>query len=60
MLIEEQQEYYLTYSWKGVIREFLLSKMNLIASQEFELTYYNVTIQYISQYTMGTPALKCS
>ena len=29
--------------------------MNVIVWLVFELTFYNVTVQYISHYTMGTP-----
>ena len=31
-------------------------KMNIIAQLEFELAYYNVTVQHISHYIMGFPA----
>ena len=30
-------------------------KVNIIAQLEFELTYYNITVQHISNYAMGTP-----
>ena len=30
-------------------------KVNIIARLEFELVYYELTVQYISHYTMGTP-----
>ena len=30
-------------------------KVNVIAQLEFELTYYNVTVQHFSHYAIGTP-----
>ena len=31
--------------------------MNVLAWLEFELAYYNVAVQYVSHYAMGTPVL---
>ena len=30
-------------------------KVNIIAQLEFELTHYNVVVQHISHYNIGTP-----
>ena len=33
-------------------------KVNLIAQLDFELTYYNAAVQYISHYTTMAPVIK--
>ena len=66
ILVEEQQLYYLTQSWKD--KGFLpfprniSSKVNAKVRLEFELPYYNVAIQHVSDYTTGTlpPRFWCS
>ena len=34
--------------------------MNITAQLEFELTYFKVTVQHLSHYTMDTPSLRSS
>ena len=59
ILLEEQLWYYLTYSW-GRIRElitFLLGispKVNAIVLLQFELAYYDLTVQHVSPCAMRT------
>ena len=49
----------LTYScgYKAVhtLPKCISQKVNIIASLEFEFSYYNVTVQHISQYPFGIP-----
>ena len=51
--------YYLTHSWedKGVhtFPKGMSPKGKEIVQLEFELVYYNVTVQHISHYIMRTP-----
>ena len=48
-------------NWRdNSVHAFLKSitlKMNVIVQLEFELTYYDVTIQHISDYATGTPCI---
>ena len=57
ILVEEQQWYYLNYSWKDkVVHTFpkgICLKLNIIALLEFELAYYDVAVWHISHYTVG-------
>ena len=57
---EEQQWYYLTYSWwgdKGVhtFPKGIGPKVNTIARLKFEL-YFTAAVQHFSYYAMGTPS----
>ena len=63
ILVEEQDWYYLSrrYGGQGVYTfpKGISSKMNISAQLEFELAFYDVTVQYVSHYTTGTsPNLK--
>ena len=55
--IEEQQWYYLTGNWrdKGVhaFPKSINPKVNIIVWLEFELSYFEVTVQHINPHTMG-------
>ena len=57
-LTEEQERQYLTHSWRGgVIHTFPKSislKVNLILWLGFELIHYDVIVQYVSNYAVGT------
>ena len=52
---------YLTLTGKGeessYLSESIIPKMDVIARQEFELAYHNVTGQYVSHYAMVTPQI---
>ena len=58
IFFEEQQWYYLTYNWEDkrvhAFRNGISPKVNVKAQPEFELTYYDVTDQYLSHDTMGS------
>ena len=41
-----------------VLCSFFSMKVNVFAQLEFELTYYDVSVQYVSCYTTETPFLK--
>ena len=55
---EKQQWYFLTHSWKDKgfhnIPKGIRPKVNIIAQLEFELAYYDVTMQHISYYKIET------
>ena len=57
MLVEEQQWYYLTYSWwNKKINNFpkgICVKMNIKVYLEFELAYFEVAVQHFSHNAMG-------
>ena len=56
--VEEQYLYYSSHSWrdKGVHTFFkgISLKVNAQLWLEFKLTYYDVTVQCVSHYAMGT------
>ena len=58
ILVEEQEWDCLTYSWgdKGLntFLKVINPKVNIIVQLEFELAYYDVTVQHINYYTMWT------
>ena len=55
------QWYYLTHCWGDkevhTFPKGISPKVNVLARLEFELAYYDVTIQYISPHTTETPPL---
>ena len=59
ILVERQKLNYLTHSWGDnrvyTFPKSISLKVNTIVQLEFELTYYNVTIQLISYYALGLP-----
>ena len=59
ILQEEQKWYYLTHRWEdnGVhtFPNSICPKVNVIAWLEFELTYYDSTVQHFNHYATGTP-----
>ena len=58
ILVEEQQWYNLTKSWRDMKAGGMWSislKMNVIERLEFELAYNNVVDQYVSHNATGSP-----
>ena len=59
IILEEQQWCYLTHSWedKGIhtFSKGIYPKVNVIAWLEFELAYYDSTVQPFHHYTMRNP-----
>ena len=55
ILVEEYQWYYLTQSWGNkkfqIYPKDISPKVNVSARQEFELTYYDVTVRSVNHYT---------
>ena len=62
ILLEEQSWYYLTHSWedKGVhtFPKGICPKVNVIVRLEYELAYYDSTVQRFTHYTTRTPPWK--
>ena len=60
ILVEEQQWYYLTHSWKDKrVHAFLRGinpKVKVIAWLEFELVYYDVAVLHFSHFNTGEPS----
>ena len=56
------RKYYFISRWKDKeVNNFakgINPKVNVIVRLEFELAYYDVTVQHISQYAMGTPSFR--
>ena len=59
IFVLEQQWYYLTHRWEGNgVHAFLLVislKENIIVWLEFELAYFEATVQHFCHYSTGTP-----
>ena len=57
-LIEKQRWYYLTYNWRNkrvhTYLKFISPKVNVIERLEFELSYFDATIQHFIHYATGT------
>ena len=58
-----QQWYYLTHNWGNrelnTFPKGISIKVNARVWQKFELTHYDVAVQYISHYAMGLPSSIC-
>ena len=58
IFVDKQQWYYLTHNWADEeVHTFpngICMKVNVIAQLEFELTYFQFTVKYISHYTAET------
>ena len=62
ILVEEPQQCYLTYSWTWVgskrvhtVLKCISLEVNVIARLEFELAYYDLTVQHVNHYSTRTP-----